>query len=120
MQGWRNGRGFGRVAALVLCCLLAADEDAAARRAHHTKTRPAPVEKSEFTGKPNPPGPIRLADARLEPVAWNDIDGWAADDHAAAFATFSASCRALVASANAAHSKAARDTPPVYAPLVDI
>ena len=116
-MAWRHGREFGRVAALVLCCLLAADEDAAARRLH--RARPAaPVEQPEFTGKPNPPGPIRFADIRIEPVAWAELDGWATDDHAAAFATFNTSCRALIASANASGNRA-RDTRPVYAPLLE-
>ena len=114
-MAWRHGRGVGRVAALVLCCLLAADESAA-RRAQRARSHPAP-EKSEFTGKPNPPGPIRFADMRVEPVSWSALDGWAVDDHAAAFATFQASCRALVASANA-HK--ARDTRPLYPPLLEI
>lgn len=35
--------------------------------------------------------------ARLEPVPFAMLGGWAADDHAAAFATFVASCRALKA-----------------------
>ena len=30
----------------------------------------------------------RYPDAQLEPLAWADLDGWAADDHAAAFAAF--------------------------------
>src|SRR5437660_1595548 len=76
----RLGRGVGRVAALVLCCLLAADEDAAARRAHRARPQSPPAEKPEFTGRPNPPGPIRFADMRIEPVAWSELDGWAGDD----------------------------------------
>ncbi len=32
--------------------------------------------------------------ARLEPVTFADLSGWAEDDHAAAFATFLKSCRA--------------------------
>lgn len=39
---------------------------------------------------------LRLPDARLEPVAWSTLPGWAADDHAAAFDTFRASCNLLV------------------------
>src|SRR5436309_11100323 len=113
MAPWRHARTFGRVAVLVLCCVLAADEDAAARRAHRHKARPAPV--SEFLGKPNPPGPIRFPDTRFEPVAWDELDGWAADDHAAAFAAFMASCRPVVAGA-----KGSRDTRPVYPALVEI
>ena len=60
MAALRHARGFGRVAALALCCLLAADQDAAARRAAKREATPAPARSSEFTGKPNPPGPIRL------------------------------------------------------------
>ncbi|MEP9354102.1 MltA domain-containing protein [Xanthobacter sp. KR7-65] len=40
------------------------------------------------------PPPV-IAGARLAPAAFADLDGWAADDHAAAFATFRASCAAL-------------------------
>jgi membrane-bound lytic murein transglycosylase A len=42
------------------------------------------------------PGPLRLPDAALEPIAFADLDGWAADDHAKAFAAFRASCAPLV------------------------
>jgi membrane-bound lytic murein transglycosylase A len=111
----RHARGFGRVAVLALCCLLGADEDAEARRAHKAKARPVPAPAVEFTGKPNPPGPIRFPDTRFEPVAFGAIDGWAADDHAAAYATFLVSCRAVVGSA-----RTSRDTRPVYLALVEI
>jgi membrane-bound lytic murein transglycosylase A len=117
MTRLRHARTFGRVAVLVLCCLLVADEDAEARRAHRAKIRPAPAPAaaSEFTGKPNPPGPIRFSDTRFEPVAFDAVDGWGTDDHAAAFATFLASCRPIVGSA-----KVSRDTRPVYPALVEI
>ncbi len=39
--------------------------------------------------------PIKFPDAQYEPVEWADLEGWASDDHAAAFAAFLASCRAL-------------------------
>jgi membrane-bound lytic murein transglycosylase A len=39
--------------------------------------------------------PLQFAGAQYEPVAWADLDGWADDDHAEAFATFLASCRTL-------------------------
>ena len=112
-----RARGLGRAAALALCCLLAADDDAVARRAHRSKAKPAPApaQVSEFLDKPNPPGPIRFPDTRFEPVAFSAVDGWAADDHAAAYATFLASCRALVGSA-----KTSRDTRPVYPALLEI
>jgi membrane-bound lytic murein transglycosylase A len=41
-------------------------------------------------------GPLRLPDTALEPLAFSDLDGWAADDHAQAFTAFRASCAPLV------------------------
>jgi membrane-bound lytic murein transglycosylase A len=37
-----------------------------------------------------------LPDSALEPIEWDALKGWAADDHAAAFTTFLKSCRALI------------------------
>jgi membrane-bound lytic murein transglycosylase A len=42
------------------------------------------------------PEPLRLPDSALEPIDWNALEGWAADDHAAAFATFLVSCRPML------------------------
>jgi peptidoglycan lytic transglycosylase A len=39
--------------------------------------------------------PLKFPETQYEPVDWAEVDGWADDDHAAAFATFLASCRAL-------------------------
>ena len=39
--------------------------------------------------------PIVFPDTQYEPVDWTDLDGWANDDHATAFAAFLESCRAL-------------------------
>lgn len=41
-------------------------------------------------------GEASAAPAGLEPASYSDIAGWTADDHAAAFAPFSASCRAIL------------------------
>jgi membrane-bound lytic murein transglycosylase A len=41
---------------------------------------------------------LKFPDTQYEPVEWANLDGWTSDDHAAAFATFLASCRALNAS----------------------
>src|SRR6516165_12370167 len=43
-----------------------------------------------------PSGRLRIPNAVLESVKWSDLDGWAGDDHASAFATFYASCRPIV------------------------
>jgi membrane-bound lytic murein transglycosylase A len=42
------------------------------------------------------PEPLKLLGSALEPLDWNALDGWAADDHVSAFATFLASCRPLL------------------------
>src|SRR5207237_1427258 len=36
--------------------------------------------------------PLNVPDTQLEPLTWGDLDGWTADDHAAAFAAFRISC----------------------------
>jgi membrane-bound lytic murein transglycosylase A len=47
-------------------------------------------------GLPHWPGPLRIPDSQLEPLAFDAIEGWPQDDHAAALATFKASCRPLL------------------------
>jgi membrane-bound lytic murein transglycosylase A len=42
------------------------------------------------------PGSLRFPDASLQPSDWSQLDGWTGDDHAAAYATFRASCRAIL------------------------
>ena len=42
--------------------------------------------------------PLNIPDTQLEPVEWANLDGWPADDHAAAFATLLASCKPFLAS----------------------
>src|SRR5262249_2704505 len=42
------------------------------------------------------PSPLRLPDTALEPLQFADLDGWATDDHANAFAAFGTSCGPLV------------------------
>src|SRR5579884_423084 len=56
--------------------------------------------------------PLKLPNTQYEPVAWSDLDGWADDDHAAAFATFLGSCRALLGK-----QRGLRDVAPVAAAL---
>jgi membrane-bound lytic murein transglycosylase A len=36
--------------------------------------------------------PLKIPDTQLEPVKWSELDGWARDDHGAAYAAFQASC----------------------------
>src|SRR5262249_55867562 len=42
------------------------------------------------------PEPLGLPDTAIEPIEWNALNGWGADDHAAGFATFLTSCRPLL------------------------
>ena len=54
--------------------------------------------------------PIKFPDSQYEPVEWSDLNGWATDDHAAAFSTFLASCKTLTANV--------RQRQPVAAPAI--
>ncbi len=60
--------------------------------------------------------PIKFPGTQYEPVEWADLDGWTGDDHAAAFSTFLASCRALTIS----RQRQAADPPPIVAALKDV
>jgi len=51
---------------------------------------------------------LSFPDTQYEPVEWADLDGWADDDHAAAFATYLASCRVLTGK-----QRSPRDVTPV-------
>jgi membrane-bound lytic murein transglycosylase A len=42
--------------------------------------------------------PMKIPDTQYEPVDWASIDGWAEDNHDAAFAAFLKSCRAILRS----------------------
>ena len=55
--------------------------------------------------------PLQAADTQLEPIGWPEVDGWAADDHAAAFVTFRASCNPFLA------RRAAPDARPIHQAL---
>jgi membrane-bound lytic murein transglycosylase A len=57
--------------------------------------------------------PLKFPNTQYEPVEWADLDGWAADDHAAAFATFLTSCKAI-----GTKPRPGRDTTPVTVPVL--
>jgi membrane-bound lytic murein transglycosylase A len=40
--------------------------------------------------------PLKLPETQYEPTSWAMVDGWAEDDHDAAFATFLISCKAIL------------------------
>jgi membrane-bound lytic murein transglycosylase A len=58
--------------------------------------------------------PLKLADSQLEPVKWDDVDGWAADDHLAAFAAFQVSCQTFRS------AKRPEDDRPIYNALREV
>jgi membrane-bound lytic murein transglycosylase A len=47
------------------------------------------------TAAPGRAEPIKFPDTQYQPLDWAELQGWTGDDHAAAFAAFLASCRAL-------------------------
>jgi membrane-bound lytic murein transglycosylase A len=62
------------------------------------------------------PDVIKFPGTQYEPVDWADLDGWAGDDHAAAFSTFLASCRVITTT----KQRAPRDSGPIADALKDI
>ncbi len=58
---------------------------------------------------------IKFPNSRLEPVAWTSLEGWADDDHLAAFNTFMVSCKAILQGVEPV--RAAR---PVYGALREV
>ena len=60
-------------------------------------------------------GPMKVAGAQLEPVTFAALDGWAEDDHAAAFASFLNSCKAVLNG-----TKAMRAARPIYGALYEV
>jgi len=56
--------------------------------------------------------PLNIPDTQLEPVEWADLDGWSADDHVMAFATFLASCKPFL------NIGRPRDPRPIYEGLL--
>jgi len=58
--------------------------------------------------------PLVLPDSQLEPVTWSDLEGWAADDHMAAFAAYRTSCQPFL---NVRHP---HDERPIYQALWEV
>jgi membrane-bound lytic murein transglycosylase A len=112
-------------AALVVALLGSAGHDAHAvallgSRAHAAhavaRSRIQPAVPAIAAAEPSiaQPYPLQLSDSALEPIEWNSLRGWAADDHAAAFATFVSSCRALI------RTNLQGDKRPVYPALIRV
>ncbi len=72
-----------------------------------TEAAPAPA--------PAPAPTLKISNSQLEPLTWADLDGWAKDDHAAAFKTFIGSCTAILQRA-----ALAREIPPMSDALTQV
>jgi membrane-bound lytic murein transglycosylase A len=59
--------------------------------------------------------PMKISDAQYEPTTFDAIEGWADDDHDAAFETFLDSCRAILKG-----TPASRPGQPMYAALHEV
>jgi membrane-bound lytic murein transglycosylase A len=99
--------------AAVAIVLLFAPAAQSAQAAERAKAEPAAREPDKASA--GEPEPLKLPDSQLEPIGWNALDGWAADDHAASFAAFLASCRPLLRTV-APES----EMRPMYAALKDV
>ncbi len=92
----------------LIAVLIAGEPALAAQHRHSVVARsrhaekPHRAEKFEPTGPavPDVPSPLKIHDAGLEPIEWEHMDGWAADDHAAAFSTFLVSCHPIAITAH--------------------
>ena len=58
--------------------------------------------------------PLTLPDSHLEPLRWTDLEGWAADDHLAAFEAYQTSCQLF------RKTKRPGDERPVYNALWEV
>lgn len=100
MAGAARGIAAGLAA---LCVAACATPRAVPPPAHHqppASARHQPARTPTPTPTPRPPAPARLA--------LSDLPGWAADDHAAAFAAYRGNCRAARETALAALCAQAR------------
>ena len=117
VAAWRCAPAFRRwwhavaIPGLVLLSGLVAQSGYAAQRASVAAANRLPADEPSR----DVPEPLKLPDSQLEPVEWNLLQGWATDDHAAAFATFRASCRPLVRT-----TPSERETRPMYFALRNV
>jgi membrane-bound lytic murein transglycosylase A len=109
-------RRLWRAAPVVLLLLTGAPTVTAAARTHNQATHNQQTSKQpthqQIQNVPDVSGPIKVPNSQFEPIAWSNLDGWATDDQASAFAAFLTSCRAI-----ARNNAPPPDTPPMYLAL---
>ena len=74
-----------------------------------------PLDERVRQPRPVPLAPLWFPDTALEPLVWRDLEGWRDDNHTQAFATFAASCRAVIGRA-----QSSTDSRPILAALANI
>jgi membrane-bound lytic murein transglycosylase A len=116
IMAWRRAAMYRRwryavVTGSVLTPLLGLPAHAA-QGVDRTRAELAVRSLAEATARPEP---LQFPDSALEPIEWNTLKGWAADDHATAFATFLTSCRALLRTSVAQGKKR-----PMYVALTQV
>jgi len=97
---------------LVIATAALVSSGATAKPASKSTAKPASKSKSVAPR----PAVLKIAGSQIEPLAFSDIDGWAADDHAAAFAAFMVSCKAILKSS----PKIRASRPLMYRALYDV
>src|SRR5262249_9514274 len=87
---------YRRLQYVVVVAAVVAPLFGAGHGAARTNVKPAPHSLDPFDVSKPPPEPLKLRNSALEQIDWHALGGLATDDHAAAFATFVASCRPLL------------------------
>jgi membrane-bound lytic murein transglycosylase A len=79
-------------------------------RSHHSAAPPVPKPAERTLPYPALDLPFEISGSQYFPVSWSDVPGWNDDDQLAAFQTFRASCKPIVAQQNAAPDSRALST----------
>jgi peptidoglycan lytic transglycosylase A len=85
-------------AAVVAAALALVLTPLVAHAVRHSRSQPA----VRLLPYPRVPMPFEINGAQYLPVAWNEVAGWSADDHLAAYKAFRASCRSIAVQAQQA------------------
>jgi membrane-bound lytic murein transglycosylase A len=86
-----------------------------ARRSRTARSFGAAVLLLSAAATPAASEKVKLRNAQVDPIAFSALDGWADDDHGAAYVSFVNSCKAILKG-----TKAMRHTRPVYAGLFEV
>jgi membrane-bound lytic murein transglycosylase A len=94
------------VAALGLTVTAVALTPFAAEAVRSSRLHPPTVRQLPY---PHLATPLEIPGSQYIPLAWTDVPGWSEDDHLAAYKTFRASCRPIVAQRDTAADAKALD-----------